>query len=395
VTANKLQLQLRHVDASVTQIDWLDTGTNTDCRYKVPRGPLAANATEVRRQLQLYLRTYIAVPGGAATSAALTGLVAAGQVLYESLFLSDDPRAAQARQLYEELDAAGPLNLSIKVEPTLIFPWTLVVPGAFTLPESGADIATVARAFWCLRHELSVSTFGAVGERRPIEPGEYRAITLLHRRIYDDARCSLTDDAELHWVRDLLDEATEGMNFGSSSFEKAVGEAAAAPGVRLRLAYLLGHANGERFEFSEGDQISAGKLAVRLNAGRQKSQPQQTILFLNGCETVTEGELFSFGDMVGQFSVAALVGTEVKVPDRFAFRYALAFLQLVLCEGWMLRRAIDKLRREHLPLSLAYSLYAADGLTITPRTDLPATLSAAIERSQANNYSLGQVKCRS
>jgi hypothetical protein len=389
----RLQLQLQDVDAQTTQVRWIDED-NGDISYKVLRGPLASAASELRTNLQAYLRSFIQTGDSDNSTAALKRLVSSGKDLFEALFLTGtgDPRAMQARQQYVEMSQqASSLALAIKVDPSLTFPWALAVPTELAPAGPITNAQQFNGVFWCLRHELSVSTFGSAGGRKQLGSGEYRAMALMHRRIYDDARASLQDPAEQQWMNTLLDASRNGISFASDHFVDQVREAAGAPGIRLRFAYLLGHANGERFQFSDSDELTAGVLALRLNSMRSGAVPQHTILFLNGCETAAEGDRFTFSELVGQFSVSGLIGTEVKVPDRFAFRFALAFLHLVLVEGWTLRRALDKLRQEHLPLSLAYTLYAADGLSIAPGTISPE-LSVALK--EASNYSKEQVKCK-
>lgn len=370
-----LQLLVQEVDQQVTQLRWLDAD-NADLSYKVRRGALVDAALQVRSQLHQFLRSYMLSRDNAATLAALGQLVRAGRELFDALFAAQgSPRAADARRQYLALDAAGRLKILLKVDPTLMFPWSLTVPPSVATPAEGWSPHRLDGVFWSLRHDLSISTFGAPGARRePVGPLEFGALALMHRRIHDDVIATLTDPLERQRLHAVIASATRGLTFATGDFEQAIDRLAADRAVTVRLAYLLGHAHGSRFQFSASDELSASRLATKLDNTVSGNVEQHTILFLNGCETVGEGERFSFAELAGEFSVGAIIGTEVKVPDRFAFRFAVALLHAVLCEGATLRNALDRLRREHLPLSLAYALYAADGLRIQPSQrpgDLP------------------------
>jgi hypothetical protein len=398
-TAVTLTLHVENVNPDLTQMRWLDC-ENGDRSYRVSADQLDGAANDVRTHLQNYLNCYIRAKtpdsmtvDSPETVAALERLVDAGRVLFDSLFLSSDKseNARKAREQYLLLDEAGPLKLVLKVGPTRTLPWSLIVPDSVVRPERGFRSGGLASTFWGLRHEMSVATFGVGGKRQAIAGNQYRALAGMNRWIYDVAKASLGTGAERQWLDDLEAGLKDGVAFDSRRFIDCIQRAAGDQNVLLRFAYLLGHASGEYLQFSETDQLSASELAARLDYLPDDCDLEHTILFLNGCDTATEGERFSFAKLVGRFNVSALIGTEVKVPDRFAFRFALAFLRLVIHEGLPLRQALAQLRRKHLPISLAYSLYAAEGLTITPT----AANGKAVRQSLLDeNYSEGDVKCK-
>jgi hypothetical protein len=386
VAIDRLVVLLRKVNDESVRVTWFDQQSG-DTEYEVAAPQLDAASAEVRKQLDAFVQAYIRDTKSAATAQAMKKLVDAGHDLFESLFMAvgDSAGAEAARERYLEAAASGTPSLSLKVDPPIAYPWALAVP---TLPADDGAPLDPATLFWSLKHEVSISTFGA-GLKRPAALGaaEYKTFAAMHKAVYDAVSASIDSSDEKQLIIDLEKRCEGGFAFQFDQFIKSLRNATADTQAKLRIAYLMGHASGDRFQLSATDEISAGTLAARLGDATNRMHRQQTFLFLNGCDTAAEGERFAFTGLLRYPNIAGIIGTEVRVPDRFAFRFALAFFTLVFVGGQTFRDALNILRRRHLPISLAYTLYASDSVSLAPPAGAPAAAAST------ENFSEGKVKC--
>jgi len=393
--ARRLSLRLRWVNEDLAEVEWQDEHNN-DWNYRVRCGPLLSLAGEMRRKLDMLLQAFMNEPDGDKPRQALRGLFELGHDLFGALFASvdgDDETARAARTLYERCDAQGDLALQLKVAPRLTLPWGLVVPTLDGADEASRDATAPNRLFWALRHDLSVATFGAHGDwRNALCGADVRVVAAVHRRIFESAQRSRITAFEVRLIEVLTERAYNGMLFDVAGLSGALRDTGRDAQAQLRVAYLLGHGNGQRFQLSDTDEISASSLVQRIQSTAERTQRLPTLLFLNGCQTAADAPDFRFADLLDYRSVCAFIGTEVRVPDLFAVRYSLALLHAVLVQGRNLREAVSALGRDHLPLSLAYSLYATDSLVIEPCADGLLDLLPP-EARPCGNLSMGPVKC--
>ena len=70
------------------------------------------------------------------------------------------------------------------------------------------------------------------------------------------------------------------------------------------------------------------------------------------------------------------IGTEGKIPDVFALRFANAFLTRLRYTGKRAMAIMDELRRDFWPLSLAYNLSCHPDFRFVPKADGAITLLA-------------------
>ena len=392
-----LQLGLRWINPHETDVDWL-FHNNATLQYKVNGEQLKDLADSLRVHLDRVVQGHITAPGTQATRDAMRALLRKGHALYEGLFdgLGNEAAvAAAARQRYETLAAAGPLALRLRVMPNLTFPWGLVVPDVRDLEAACADLTQPHDLFWSTRHDFAIAAYGLSGSwDEALQRAQVNIVAAMHRRIFDAARGATPLTAfECQWIDALAHRLhNRAYLFSVDTLRQALQDAAADDAVRLRIAYLLGHGNGKRFQLGSGDEILAAELASALNKSGGRSQRLPTLLFLNGCETAADAPQFSFADILGSADIGALVGTEVRVPDLFAFRFALALLYRVIVSGEPLAQAFAELRRSHLPVSLAYSLYATDGLMLEPHPAPELAVLPDTDRPRGN-LSKEQLRC--
>ncbi len=393
----RLQLGLRWINDRETDVEWIYYNNATH-QYKVQGEQLKDLADSLRAQLDRVVQGHITAPGTEATRDAMRALLRKGHALYEGLFdgLGNEAAvAASARKRYETLAAAGPLALRLRVTPSHTFPWGLVVPDLQGLEKACEDLTQPHGLFWSTRHDFAIAAYGLSGGwDEALNRAQVNIVAAMHRRIFDAARGSTPlTPFECQWIDALAQRLhNQAYLFSVDTLRQALQEAAADDAVRLRIAYLLGHGNGKRFQLGSGDEIMAAELASALNKSGGRSQRLPTLLFLNGCETTADAPQFSFADILGSADIGALVGTEVRVPDLFAFRFALALLYRVIACGQPLAEAFTELRRSHLPVSLAYALYATDGLMLEPQ---PAPELAALPGAARppGNLSKEQLRC--
>ena len=60
-------------------------------------------------------------------------------------------------------------------------------------------------------------------------------------------------------------------------------------------------------------------------------------------------------EATGDTGFCGFIGTEAKVPDLFAFRFAADFFGHLLYDEMTVVEIMENLRRQHFPLSLVYS----------------------------------------
>jgi hypothetical protein len=390
--ARNLRLQLRKIDDDCVSVRWFDDHDG-DLGYQIALEQIAQAAASVREKLNKMIQQYIRDPKSSQTGTTMRNLLDAGHDLFAALFLatSDPGQADRARQIYTEFDAEGPLSLALKVDPVLSYPFALAVPFDDDLDAVVAAPASANTAFWGLRHNLSISAFGAgISRGKAFDLTQYRAMAGVNRAVFNMASDSMTEIHERRILDVMRQHWGSGLTFTVRDFIAASKEAGGDSAAKLRIAYLYGHAAGDRLQLAADDEISAATLATRLGDNANRAERQQTFLFLNGCDTAGEGERFAFTDLLRYPNISGLIGTEVRVPDRFAFRFGLAFFQLVVCEGQTFREAINNLRREHLPISLIYTLYAPDALSLVPNPDAELPALGALPKV---NFSEGKVKC--
>ncbi|MCP2086136.1 UNVERIFIED_ORG: hypothetical protein J2Y81_002153 [Paraburkholderia sediminicola] len=385
----ELTLHIRKVSGELVRIGWYRY--SGDIEYQIAANHLDDVVASVRKALFEFVRNYIADPKSSSASLSMAKVLSKGNDLFESLFLSTDRRdaARDAKEQYYEVSSAGQLELSVKVDPGLTYPWALAVPDPTGFDEVCNNLTIPHDKFWGLRHRLTISTFGAGRARQvPLNDAEYRAAAAMNKSLFDQATAAATSPHEKSALDGVSRWFGDALTFTTSDFLETIREMSVDPNTKLRIAYMLGHAAGDRFQLSKDDEISAGTLAVRLGDTSSLLHRQQTFLFLNGCDTAAEGERFAFTDLLRYPNISGIVGTEVRVPDRFAFRFALAFFRMVIYERVSFRDAMNHLRRAHLPVSLVYTLYASDEISLLSSREIANSTDEIV----SENFSEGQLR---
>jgi hypothetical protein len=125
------------------------------------------------------------------------------------------------------------------------------------------------------------------------------------------------------------------------------------------------YCHGTSEELLVGRRLSAEDFERDFAREELQSQPP-TLVLLAACRT-------AIGDLHGGFlqatsgpGYAGFIGTEVKVPDIFTLRFVVRFLERFFRTGENVRDAMYKLRIDHWPLSLVFSICCTGDLRLAP-----------------------------
>lgn len=296
-------------------------------------------------------------------------LADAGNRVWWTLF--EGPRAdADLRRLADELRTMpeGSRLQAVLESRQFVLPWALLYDKPGPINAETLDWA----GFWGYRYIIDA-----------LAPGYYPppAIAANPPRLvlfFNDERSlePFTADQERMIEADMAG-ATVDVVWG----DDAVKQTLSKPGEATMLyCYCHGEyvggglAGGSSLSFSAGRKLSLIELQ-RLQAPPLPGRP---LVFLNACEGATR-EAFSYGGFVPFFvetlGARGFIGAEVKVPQRFAHDFGLAFMRY-FAQGlpvgtilWQLRRAY--LERANNILGFGYSLYGLSEMRLAQPLVLP------------------------
>jgi hypothetical protein len=345
------------------KLDW-GTPASPESSYRVPAHILRDASDEVRARLEELI-------GAAMTKRRanqpltlgleLKKLAEAGQGLRNAIFRSvpgrpDEDEAYRIQNDWLPSLQNVEMHIRVWVPRGIYVPWGLVYEGDLSqlsgVPE---DIGSEKfSGFWCLKYRLSTlyNTILASIVAKPTTTTEVRIVRLSHRHAWTTAFRRIPSKE-----RTLVKQRLFGRAPAICS-EKAFRDfwVKEKKSLETDLLYFFGHADGAALEFKKGDVLRLKEFPDVLRRRPAKQHPA-CLVFLNGCHTAI-GDDDSGGFMVATAygGYCGFIGTEGKIPDVFALRFANAFLTRLLYTGKRAMAIMDELRRDFWPLSLAYNL---------------------------------------
>ncbi len=343
-------------------------------------------AAEARKALTSFVKQCMnQQAGGVARSGKqLKELAERGRDLYEAIFLDKNGGPAIPRLQTWVRGLAGTHRINVVVEDRTHVPWGLVYdgdPSKLTGAPEDVDISLFGD-FWCLKYLVSAlynrMSLKGLGGSKSVDL--YHLLSAIHQEVFAAAEQSLEEPERkvLDWLRaqftgtrafkifskrDLLSQWSESRN-------------------DVDMLFFYCHADGTSIAFSNTDKLTMDDITLKLRREAAGEPLSPCLVFLNGCSTASGDPTGGFLEATGGEGFCGFIGTEAEVPDLFALRFGLAFLYHFLLEDAPVYLIMDRLRREHWPLSLVYSTYCYPMLRVTKPADFKG-----VEVKGFNNFS--------
>ena len=396
----KVRVQL---EGTLARFTWVDPEFYyEDLVYQVDFRDLKKMAKRVRLRLQKLVNRV--TEGETRVGPELKSLADSGAKLRQLIFRGvGEPSLQKASVTRDKFlpQRAGHMLVFI-VDPQIYIPWGLAYEGDLDkLDEDPEDpIPDLYEGFWCNKWQLSTlyNVINASGLEEPRTFEEARMLTVVNDDVWSNAKTALPDEErplfEQIWNGNGQEPAKNHFVKNPDDFFTKWAETHR----ELDLLYLYCHASGEDLALSnkKSDHIELldFKLSIRY------PQPQYRplcLVFLNGCQTAVGAEGGGFLDATGQVGFCGFIGTEAKVPDLFAMRFAMDFFCRLLYEGKTVIEILRHLRRQHWPLSLIYSACCHPRYRIAHESGATKVPLAALDKTKdqsERNLSKTKVKVK-
>jgi hypothetical protein len=345
-SARELVLLRIHATQGHVRINWTYRG-HADHYYTVPRDGVIAAGEAARTAMAKF------VTGTGPSRDNLIELAIAGNRFYHALFQSST--ANRAKEKFEsqvELQEGGVriqvCNEADRLHLPLGLAWT--PPIRSKAPKRSRDLRqwlksrrlsddAIYAGFWNVKYNL-VTTYEPLNATlhtvvKPVLLGVVNAEVTRRLKVSIPTR----------FFRSVFKRSDTFLKRWSETTDKN------------HLLYMFGHANGGSIQFSMSppDVLLAAEV---LEAARAR-HPDKTValLFMNGCSTGTSFDFGTWAEAAATGDLKGFVGTEVGIPDEFAWWFGVECMEALLSDGRPLIDVFSSLRAAHLPLSLAYGVY--------------------------------------
>jgi hypothetical protein len=284
----------------------------------------------------------------------LKRLAEAGAKLREQIFFAVAGEEEKADSVQRWFGSQTDTTLHISIDRRIYVPWGLAFDGdPEELPHDPNDISIGKfSGFWALKYRVS-TLYNRIRDSivsNPRRSTEAKVIKLVNRGAWTQASSKLSEP-EKSLVQQIF---TAGEICSSKEFERIWKKEKRS--LETDLLYFFGHASGTDLEFDKTDLLRMKEFPKILRRDPPRNRPA-CMVFLNGCHTaIGDDERGGFLEATGYLGFCGFVGTEAKIPDVFALRFANAFLTQMLYTGLKASEVMNKLREEHWPLSLVYNL---------------------------------------
>jgi hypothetical protein len=124
------------------------------------------------------------------------------------------------------------------------------------------------------------------------------------------------------------------------------------------------HASGNQLCIGEETRSHSVFAPTFSRSGSHRRPP--TLVFLAGCETAVADLDSGYLGATSGPGYCGFIGTEVKVPDVFTLGFLACFLDRFYRGGHSVAEVLHRLRAEHWPLSLVFSMCCARDLRVAP-----------------------------
>jgi hypothetical protein len=355
-----------HSDTQV-KVTWRN-GIQARRPYFIHRRQLESTANDCRKVLE-GLGKEFQNPARPDYGPSLARLARAGSAVHYLLFDGAVAEAESAMEMKEWLEAnsADDIHITVNSDLAVQVPWSLV----FDAPAPSADMngefpagIEAYRAFWGFRYRVTTlcNSMPMWDLDSALKQAGFRMLLVLHESEYEAALNMMNDKERAYFARVV---------------ERPVGRAFSWDAARIKwrqiaendsLVYILCHSDGETLRLDHGDEISVTLFSQQFSKKRGATRGA-TLCFFNGCFTA-RGSLDNSFHAASQIpGFCGFVGTEAPIPTRFAARFGLQFLFLLVERGMPVQAIVDHLRVAHWPLGLLYGCYAHPAFSLEPSGD--------------------------
>jgi hypothetical protein len=368
-----------HVILDVTEDDplKLDWGTpaSPESSYHV-RTPILRDASaKVRTRLEELITAAMrkrAANQPLTVGLELKNLAEAGQELRNAIFQSvpgspDEQEASRTES--DWLPNLQNVEMHVRVARGIYIPWGLVYDDDPSRLSGAPDNIGFEEfsGFWCLKYSLSTlyNKIPAITVVKPTAAAEVQIVRLSHEQAWTKAFPQIPPEEQTLAKQSLFGRAP--VVCSTQAFlDLWVGK---KKRLETDVLYFFGHADGAALEFSKGDVLSLERFPDVLRRKPPKQHPA-CLVFLNGCHTaIGDDRSVGFMEATAYEGYCGFIGTEGKIPDVFALRFANAFLTRLMYTGKRTMAIMDELRRDFWPLSLAYNLSCHPDFRFVPKAD--------------------------
>ena len=376
--ANRYSIQLQvagDVEGS-WHLTWQDPQW-PERHYHVDAAVLEDTAKDVRKALQDLVDD---ARNKLSLGPALKKLATAGSALQKAIFLTTGRGIPDSTYIRDQhLPSRNDWTLLISVNQRVYIPWGLAYDGDPDAlpddPDAGAITPALYAGFWALKYQVCTlhEIIDPSGVRRPRANDEVQMLTIVNQPVWDTAVKNIPP-AEVAMFNGTLARSEPPIASSEEFFKKFK---KLYRGIDLLYVYC--HANGTKLALGGDDDISVTKFQMNLYYDDREPHPP-CLVFLNGCQTAIGAERGGFMKATGGPGFCGFIGTEAKVPDLFALRFAARFFSLLLYEELTVAEILDRLRNAHFPLGLVYStcchpLFKIKRITPAPAATPPVNLS--------------------
>jgi hypothetical protein len=346
-----IKLQVTGSGNQVWKMTWQDPAY-PDRHYNVDADYLQDVAKTVRDALQAVVDSARA---GKSVGRELKELARRGAELQTAIFSGEGEGVLKANVIKNDyLPSRLDWMILVSVDQRVYIPWGLVYGGdAERLPDNPTlDEITpeVYSHFWCLKYQVAAlhEVIDPTFITKPRANNEVQMLAIVNQLCWDSVRNRVSED-ELKLLDDGLLRGLQPIASSSGFFSawKRLHQ-------NLDVLYLYCHANGSKLALGGEDDITVTKFRQIVAHDPPQTYPV-CLVFLNGCQTAIGADKGGFLNATCSLGFCGFIGTEAKVPDLFAMRFATDFFSRLLYEDKTVAEIMDNLRREHWPLSLVYS----------------------------------------
>jgi hypothetical protein len=365
-----LLLRVSGHSADRLKISWAEDHWHPPA-YTVSRSLVSEATLRVREVLNRISAAYMSSPE-ADYRPLLPELAEAGADLSAELFdaLEGDRRTAEeARALVAEPRATkDKLGLTIHSDASIHIPWGFVYfDDPYNMPKLTGEITDFS-GFWS--DKFSISTHFNSYNRMPSSTrprSRFRILLALHKGLHKSAEEELADEQKACFER------LQGYEVGAFVDWEVCRRKWQEISKHDSVLYVYGHSDGTMIELDPKVSSMSKLGAVRFhNFFRKANGESASIFFINGCLTAAGREHNGFLRVTSMPGFFGFIGTEAKVPNKFATEYGIEFMSS-LCEmGCSVQETYEDLRRRLFPLSLMYSCFAHPHFRVEPVQSVPA-----------------------
>lgn len=348
-------MKTAQVDVSLHNNDEFRVSWSDWTPYTVHRQTIESCAEEIRSVL-LELVNHRLKNDLRTAAPILKKLARKGSQLYRALFtkIGGDEDPERIKSYYAAFGEE--LRIDFRVSNSVFVPWGLVYPSdPALLPDTwdgalDANLWNAYRDFWCFSRHVTTRYMRI----RPDEIGDASSLEMLriiNTSVFGAASKGIVEQQEKDFI-DWLEGCYGAPISAEAALERAWQDKASTTG----LIYFYCHASATTLAIG-ADAIAAHRLFLLL-ADRKRESRAGCLVLINGCRTAVGDSKGAFLLSTSTHGLCGFVGTETDVPDVFALRFSTSLLHLLFHGNKTLGEAMQRLYRDHFPLSLIYGVYA-------------------------------------